>query len=168
MNDFALRFSANTVKQAEESRRDGGTESEDGDVQCCVSHCTAAVLIGGTICSVSATLSHPDAAAAPLGSTTALKMFCCGTCYYSPRATLSSSASRLRVQLKFPSFCIVSVFFFLPANWSDRLNRLNLSPIIKSDYKNFREAPSRLAGDYTAGGSLTYTFSSCSIFSSVG
>lgn len=63
-------------------------------------------------------------------------------------------------------FCLF--FFFLPANWSDRLSRLNLSPIIKSDYKNFREAPSRLAGDYTAGGSLTYTFLSCSILSSVG
>lgn len=134
-----------------------------------LSHCTAAVLIGCTICSVSATLSRPDAAAAPLGSATTLKMFCCGTCYYSPIATLSSSASRLGVELKFPSFCIVSVFFFFfTSNWSNRLSRLNLSPIIKSDYKNFREAPSRLAGDYTAGGSLTYTFSSCSIFSSVG
>lgn len=46
--------------------------------------------------------------------------------------------------------------FFPAANWSNRLNRLNLSPIIKSDYRNLREAPSRLAGDYTAGGSLTY------------
>lgn len=129
---------------------------------------TAAVLIAGTICSVSATSSTPDAAAAPLGDTAAVKMFCCGTCYYSPRATLSSSVARLTTELIFASFCVVSVVFFPPTNWSNRLYRLNLSPIIKSDYRNFREAPSRLAGDYTAGGSLTYIFSSCSIFCSGG
>lgn len=87
---------------------------------------------------------------------------------FSQRAMLSSSAAHLVVELKFASFLCRFCLFFPPANWSNRLNRLNLSPIIKSDYRNFGEAPSQLAGDYTAGGSLTYIFSFCSIFSSVG
>lgn len=73
------------------------------------------------------------AAAALLGNTTVVKR-CCelhfGTRYYSPGATL---------------FCIhgrqahkSTIFQIFAANRPHRLNQLNLSPIIKSDYKHFR------------------------------
>lgn len=83
------------------------------------------------------------AAAALLGNTTAVK-WCrelyCRTCYYSPRATLSSFASTAGRPTNPPFFFFFfgNIFQIFAANRPHRLNQLNLSPIIKSDYKHFR------------------------------
>lgn len=77
------------------------------------------------------------AAAILLGNATAIKLrrdSLCRTCYYFPKATIWSF--RVPNEQAQKSLSLHGIFLGFVANWTEGLNRLNLSPVIIGDYEH--------------------------------